>query len=157
MFEQHSEFDIFICKHLSFTLCHSCQRAQTLLTFGKVYSKRSFSSEQTTTGDLWYFLLVGRSCALLLTLSGFIPGHLNQHTHAHTHTLSLAHKHTFTHNLSCILSARGGRLWDTYLQLFIRSIVHFTFSVSSVFLSEWILSFVHRKRQFPPELSFNWR
>lgn len=97
MFEQHSQFDIFICKHLSFYALSFFTQAQSFLTsmFGKIYSKRSFSSEQKPTGDLWYFILVGRSCAFLQTLSGFIPGHLNQHTHSAS--LSLTHANTHIH------------------------------------------------------------
>lgn len=93
MFEQHSQFDIFICKHLSFTLCHSFRKARSFLTstFRKIYSKRSFSSEQKPTGDLWYFILVGRSCAFSLDpvwadTWSFKPTHTHSHTLIHTHT-----------------------------------------------------------------------
>ena len=72
---------------------------------------------QKPTGDLWYFVSVGRSlCFFFLdTLFGFHtwsfkPTHTHTHTHTftHTHTLSLSYTHIFAHNLS--VSARGGRL-----------------------------------------------
>ena len=111
MSEQHSQFDIFICKHLSFTLCHSFlflfffsfHRKKHKASLEKSTAREAFSSE---TNRRLVVLCIGWSEFVLFFFStpclGFIPGHLNQHTHTHTHTHTHIHTHTHTHTLSLL-------------------------------------------------------
>lgn len=85
---------------LSFTLCHSFARAQSFLTsmLEKNLQQEKLlvqsRNRQATCGTLSWLVGV---VLFLLTLSGFTPGHLNQHRHTHTHTsFSLTHTHIHT-------------------------------------------------------------